>query len=92
MYKFSSHFSLLAPTLTLPSVQAPWGRLRQSDISSTLVSVASMENLVWNLAAISGTLTEAEEKLLEEIDVEYFKPFKKRKSKLVANRCPPNRP
>ena len=57
---------------------------------SALVSVTSMENLVWNLAAISGTLTEAKEKLLEEIDV--FQAVEKRRSKLVANRCPPNRP
>ena len=50
--------------------------LRQSDIASTLVSVASMENLEWNLAAVSDTLTEAEGKLLEEIDAKYFKPLK----------------
>jgi len=50
--------------------------LRQSDIASTLVSVASMENLEWNLAALSATLTEEEEKVLEDIDKEYFKPLK----------------
>jgi len=50
--------------------------LRQSDIATTLVSVASLDHLEWNLAAISDTLTEKEERLLEEIEAKYFKPLK----------------
>ena len=50
--------------------------LRQEGIASTLISVASLSFLEWNLAAVSEALTEEEEKALTEIDENHFKPLK----------------
>jgi len=50
--------------------------LRQEGIASTLISVASLSFLEWNLAAVSEALTEEEEKALTEIDENHFKALK----------------
>jgi len=50
--------------------------LKQEGLPTTLISTASLDNLNMNLDAISETLTEKEEKLLEEVDEKFFKPLK----------------
>ena len=50
--------------------------LSQEGIASTLISVASLESLEWNLEVASAALTEEEEKALKEIQETIFKPLK----------------
>lgn len=50
--------------------------LKQEALPTTLISTASLDNLTMNLDALSETLSEKEEKLLEEVDSKFFAPLK----------------
>ena len=50
--------------------------LEQSGIASSLISVASLENLEWNLSVLQTPLTEEEEKISKAIYETYLKPLK----------------
>merc|ERR1712228_517875 len=50
--------------------------LRQEGLPTTLVSTSSMENLRMNLDALSATLSERDEKVLDDVDKMFFKPLK----------------